>query len=263
VPPQETRPPPNLPHLKTYGLIGKSLAHSWSPAYFNGKFAREGLHDHSYRLFPLDAIEELPALIRVTPGLAGLNVTVPFKRSVMRWVQADAAAEAIGAVNTIRIRRSNGQPVLEGYNTDCDAFSDTYRSACAGHRQALVLGTGGAARAVRYALLRDGFENVDLVSRTPRAGESIGYEDLADGACMSSRTLIVNATPAGMYPATSSYPPLPYDQLGSGHLLIDLVYNPEETMFLRFGKRQGAAVINGLAMLHRQADLSWQLWDAS
>ncbi len=204
----------------------------------------------------------MPALIRDNADLAGLNVTVPFKRSVMEWVQADPTAAAIGAVNTIRIRHSAGRPVLEGYNTDCDAFSDACRSAYEGHRHALVLGTGGAARAVRYALLHDGFESVDLVSRTPRAGVSIGYEDLADGSRMASRTLIVNATPAGMHPDTSSYPPLPYERLGAGHLLIDLVYNPDETMFLRYGKRQGAAVINGLAMLHRQADLSWHIWKA-
>jgi shikimate dehydrogenase len=246
--------------MHLYGLIGYPLSHSFSRKYFTEKFQREGLADHDYQLFPLRSIEELPGLLEAHPDLLGLNVTIPYKQAVLPYLdRIDPLAEAVGAVNTIRRR---GQ-TLSGHNSDVFGFSRSLehflrragRSA-AGLR-ALVLGSGGAARAVRVALDRMGVP-ATTISRSPERGD-LTYRALGPEV-LSRHHLIVNTTPLGMAPDTGSAPPLPYEELGPRHLLFDLVYNPEETLFLRRGKSVGCKVNNGLEMLYLQAERSWDIW---
>lgn len=235
-----------------YGIIGYPLSHSFSPGYFREKFRQLGIAA-SYDAFPLEAITALPALLEQHPALRGLNVTIPYKQAVMAWLDAlDDTAAAVGAVNCIRI--DNGR--LKGYNTDCIGFLESLEPLLeAQHRQALVLGTGGAAKAVQYALQQLGIR-YKLVSRS---GGDLRYSDL-DAALVNDYKLIVNTTPLGMYPAVDACPELPYEALGPQHLLYDLVYNPEETLFLQKGKARGAVIKNGYDMLIGQAEAGWRIW---
>lgn len=238
-----------------YGIIGYPLSHSFSPGYFREKFRLLGIDD-TYDAFPLTAITELPALLEQYTGLQGLNVTIPYKQSVMAYLdELDATAEAVGAVNCIRIREGK----LKGFNTDTIGFANSLKPLLGEeHRHALVLGTGGAAKAVVYALQQLGI-TYRLVSRT--CGD-LRYEDL-NQALIESHQLIINTTPLGMYPAVDQAPDLPYNLLGPAHLLYDLVYNPAETLFLQLGKAQGAAIKNGYDMLIGQAEAGWAIWNAS
>lgn len=240
---------------KRLGLIGFPLSHSFSPGYFREKFRREGLEEWDYHPFPLCAIEELPALLEDHPELCGLNVTIPYKEAVIPFLdELDDAAAAIGAVNTIRIVQ--GRTI--GYNTDAPAFRQVLRVAGADAMPgALILGTGGASRAVAYVLAQEAIPFV-RVSRTAGEGK-ISYGEL-DAGILGSHPLIVQTTPLGMYPLTEALPPLPYHLLGQDHLLIDLIYNPPETGFLREGAARGARGLNGLKMLYLQAELSWNIW---
>lgn len=242
--------------MRQFGLIGQSLAHSWSPRWFAAYFERQGITDACYRLYEVAEVAHLRELV-ADKQLRGFNVTIPYKQAVLPLLDSlDEAARAIGAVNCVTVEGSR----LTGHNTDAPAFLDTLRPLlrpC--HTAALVLGTGGAAKAVKYALESIGID-VQLVSRTPEDHPgSISYATAV--AESARRLLIVNATPVGMFPHTDASPwptnsvPTPYQ------LRFDLVYNPEETLFLREGRLHGAAVCNGLAMLHRQAELSWTLWD--
>jgi len=241
----------------TYGLIGYPLSHSGSAAYFREKFLRESIAERQYLLFPLPDVQMLPAMLDNHPDIRGLNVTIPHKISVMQLLdEVDAAAVAIGAVNTIVVRNKDGKRFLKGFNTDMEGFLRSVDLSA--HRHALILGTGGAARAVAYALHRAGI-GYSLVSRDPRSREAIGYPDLTR-EIIEKNTLIVNATPLGMYPETGSSPAIPYHFLTPGHLLYDLVYNPPETGFMRKGRSNLAAVMNGLKMLENQAELSYTLW---
>ena len=239
-----------------YGLIGKPLTHSFSQRYFTEKFEREGLRDHRYDRFELDSTDELRALVRDTPGLRGLNVTIPFKQAVMPLLDAvDPLAAAVGAVNTIRI---DGERLI-GYNTDVEGFRQTLLPLLQGKKpRALVLGSGGASRAVAFVLKERGIK-FRVVSRSRERGD-MTY-DLVEPIVVDVCTLIVNTTPLGMHPDTASLPPIPYDAIGPKHVLIDLVYNPAETAFLREGKLRGAATANGLDMLHAQAEASWRVWN--
>lgn len=242
--------------MKVYGLIGYPLSHSFSKGFFAEKFAREGIKECMYESFPIPAIEELPALIAQQPDLEGLNVTIPYKQVVMPYLdELSPAAAQIGAVNCIRFQ--DGRRV--GYNTDAIGFKRSLEPLLKPHHnKALVLGTGGAAKAVQYVL-----ENLNipykLVSRQAGA-DTIAYEQL-DAGMMASHTLIINTTPLGMYPNVDAAPALPYEQLTYKHLLYDLIYNPPVTAFLQKGADKGATIKNGHEMLILQAEASWEIWN--
>ncbi len=249
--------------MEQYGLIGYPLGHSFSQRFFSEKFAREGLANVRYDLFPLPDIAELPALLTANPNLRGLNVTIPHKETVLRYLHdLDETARAVGAVNTIRIR--NGR--LRGFNTDVTGFEQSlqrWRTEL-GHTpipqgmHALILGTGGAAKAVAYALQKMGIAYT-FVSRSRIGPQHLSYTQLNT---LSARdfTLVVNATPAGTYPDVDACPPIPFDVLDERHLVFDLVYNPAETLLLQRAKTKGAAVKNGLEMLQLQAEAAWKIW---
>ncbi len=245
--------------MTTYGLMGCPLGHSFSAAFFAEKFRREGI-EAEYLNFEVPAVEgHLMRIIAENPYLRGLNVTIPYKQAVIPFLDemSDEARE-IGAVNVIRVRRENGHVRLKGYNSDVIGFTESLRPLLkAVHRKALVLGTGGASRAVLCGLKQLGIEAAG-VSRTLRPGV-LTYDDLTPDL-ISGMTVIVNCSPVGMYPHVEECPHLPYAALTPDHLLYDLVYNPEETRFMQLGKAQGAVVKNGLEMLHLQALASWKFW---
>ncbi len=241
-----------------FGLIGKGLSHSFSPRYFQEKFLRENLPGCSYEVFELASAGELRKLISNNPPICGLNVTVPFKSAVMSFLDAcDPVARQVGAVNTIGIRRKKGKIYLTGYNTDVWGFENS-TDAFRRFDHALVLGTGGAAKAVGWVLEKWAV-NFLMVSRSPGHAKTIGYEDLTPDLLKKFR-FIINTTPVGMFPRIGESPNLPYHLLGANHFLYDLIYNPAETRFLFQGRENGAAVLNGMRMLELQAERSWELW---
>ncbi|GAB4259797.1 MAG: shikimate dehydrogenase [Saprospiraceae bacterium] len=246
--------------MRKFGLIGFPLKHSFSVAYFDEKFRKEGVEDCSYQAFPLEDINAFRQLLDQHPSLCGLNVTIPHKEAVIPFLdELDPVAEAIGAVNCISI--VDGR--LTGYNTDSYGFLTSLhewmnRYSLTLPAGALILGTGGASKAVAYSLRKLGVD-VQFVSRRPGPG-LLTYEDL-DEEVMRQHALIVNTTPLGTWPDVDSCPPLPWDTIGRMHLLYDLVYNPPETKFLQLGRQHGAATTNGLRMLELQADRSWEIWN--
>lgn len=244
--------------MKIYGLIGYPLSHSFSKGYFAEKFAREGIKDCMYDSFPIPEIGGLPVLLEKYPDMQGLNVTIPYKEAVMPFLdELSPAAAQIKAVNCIRFK--DGRKI--GYNTDAIGFRRSLEPLLQPqHNRALVLGTGGAAKAVQYVLESLNIQ-YKLVSRQASA-DAISYEQL-DAAIMASHTLIVNTTPLGMYPNTNAAPALPYEQLTEKHLLYDLIYNPAVTSFLQQGADRGATIKNGHEMLILQAEASWEIWNYS
>lgn len=241
-----------------YGLIGYPLSHSFSKGYFAEKFEKEGIQDSYYEAFPIDSIEKLPELIEQNPNLVGLNVTIPYKEQILPYMkELGVGAKAIGAVNTVLIREEG----WFGYNSDIYGFSTSLTRAMVkqgldiGH--ALILGTGGAAKAVKYALEQAGIKAV-YVSR--RSGTDILTYDELNQNTLEQYRLIVNTTPLGMSPNVDSFPNIPYHYIGENHLCFDLVYNPKATLFLQKAQRQGAYILNGLEMLHLQAEKSWEIW---
>lgn len=241
-----------------YGLIGKSLTHSFSAAFFKQKFSKENLSGYRYDLFPLSNISQITHLINEHESLAGLNITNPYKQAVMPFLhQLDDIAAAVGAVNTVKIYRTPAGVALKGFNTDVTGFERSFPQL-ADFDNALVLGAGGAARAVGYVLKKRQIDYL-VVSRTPAGREQIAYEQVNQTLLKRFR-LIINATPLGMYPETGHLPPIPYDHLTGRHFLYDLIYNPEETRFLLEGRRRGAKTMNGGAMLTMQAEAAWHIW---
>lgn len=243
--------------MRKFGLIGKKLGHSFSKRYFSEKFEREGVVDAKYELYELPEITEFPALLAREPELVGLNVTVPYKEAVIPYLdELDESAAKIGAVNTIKIAAGK----LKGYNTDFIGFRDTliaFYPVTTGGR-ALVLGTGGAAKAVWVSLDSLGIVYTS-VSRNPRENELV-YAAITPEV-LQAYSLIINTTPLGMAPNVESAPAIPYEALSTHHFLYDLVYNPEQTLFLRQGEAAGAKIMNGLHMLYAQADAAWQIWN--
>ena len=240
-----------------FGIIGYPLSSSSSRKKFNEKFEREGI-DAVYDLFPLKHIEEFESLIR-KHRFTGMNVTIPYKEQVIPYLsKLDETAEAIGAVNTIRFEYdANGGVETCGYNTDAIGFETSLKPLLKPwHKKALILGTGGASKAVAYILKKNGIE-YRFVSRTPKEGRYT-YEDLTE-EIMAEYLLIVNCTPLGMYPP-DAFPAIPYEAIGERHLLYDLIYNPEKTLFLEKGEARGAVIKNGLEMLHGQAVAAWKIW---
>jgi shikimate dehydrogenase len=244
--------------LKAYGLIGYPLTHSFSEKYFGQKFAAENITDCTYKLYELPDITALPALLKEVPDLRGLNVTVPHKQNVLPYLDAiEPEAEKIGAVNVLKLE--NGK--VTGYNSDYQGFMQSLQNfyPLVTESQALVLGNGGAAKAVVAALHHLNIP-YKLVSRNPQPGQ-FAYPDLTPTA-LAAYSLIINTTPLGTYPQTETCPELPYASLSAYHYLYDLVYNPAETVFLRKGREAGAQTKNGYEMLVLQAEISWQIWNS-
>lgn len=242
--------------MKRFGLIGYPLTHSFSKKYFSDKFQRELIAECTYENFPLTTIEEFPALI-ISQQLNGLNVTIPYKELVIPYLQQlDETAREIGAVNTIKI--SGGK--TKGFNTDVYGFMQSIMKLLEPHHnRALILGTGGSSKAVSYGLKKMGIEN-HFVSRNPEGGEEISYNEL-DREAIRQYKIIINTTPLGMFPNVDDCPPISYEHITSSHLLFDLIYNPEETLFLKKAKEQHAKTRNGLEMLQLQAEESWRIWN--
>lgn len=242
--------------MRQFGLIGYPLGHSFSKGYFAEKFAREGIEDARYDNFELNDIAQFPSLVQSLPNLVGLNVTIPYKQAVIPYLdELDAAAQHIGAVNTIKF--ANGK--LQGYNTDYIGFRDSLKPLLKPyHTKALILGTGGSSKAVEYALGLLGIQH-RYVSREPKDGQ-LSYGQLTK-ALMQEYTLIINTTPLGMHPNVDACPDIPYQYITTKHLLYDLVYNPAETQFLAKGRAAGAVAKNGLQMLVLQAEAAWGIWN--
>lgn len=249
--------------MRKFGIIGYPLAQSASPAFFNGKFADEGI-DARYIPFEIESIEELPRILEENPELCGFNVTIPYKIDVMRYLESmsDEARE-IDAVNVVKVTRdADGKPRLIGHNSDVIGFTRSLKPLVEGkHSKALILGTGGVSKAVACSLRRLGIEFM-FVSRKAGTG-TIAYGDITK-EIMESHTLIVNCTPLGMTGhGIDLCPDIPYPMLSDRHLLYDVVYNPEETLFLRKGAEQGAATKSGYEMWYLQALASWEIWNGN
>lgn len=239
-----------------YGLIGKNISYSFSKSYFKEKFEKLGLSDHAYENFDLADIREFPELLRQT-DLKGLNVTIPYKEAVMAFLDTiDENAQKIGAVNTIKITKKG----LVGYNTDGYGFQISMKPLVKeSHRRALILGTGGASKAVAHVLEEMSIP-YGFVSRSKRH-DGFGYAQLTEEIIME-HPILVNCTPLGTYPNIHEKPDIPYHYLTANHLLYDLIYNPEKTAFLVEGERKGAVIKNGLEMLQQQAEKAWQIWNS-
>jgi len=250
-----------LKEYTLYGLIGNPLTHSFSRKYFEDKFQKESIQHVGYMNFPLDNINLLPSLLMENPTMAGLNVTIPYKKSVLEFIDIlDETAGEIGAVNTIKINRSGGKVILAGYNTDTYGFKQSLIPFLTrNEKKALILGTGGASEAVRYVLNDLGIEPL-LVTRNPGSENQLKYEDL-DHWIINDCQIIINTTPVGMYPDSENCPAIPYKALTDSHLLYDLIYNPELSRFLRKGREAGATIVNGMKMLEFQAERSWEIWN--
>lgn len=244
---------------KVFGLIGQTVSHSFSKAYFDEKFFREGLRDHHYELFPLGNIKEIETLIRDTKGLTGLNVTLPYKEQVIQFLdEVDPVAKRIGAVNVIKLKDGK----RKGFNTDSDAFHETIAKWLpqGNTMSALILGTGGSSKAVQEALKKLNIE-FKVVSREGSKGD-LTYEELEkEPKYLKENLVLINTTPLGMHPNTNSMPPIDYELITSEHFVYDLIYNPARTMFLQKAEMRGATIKNGLEMLHVQAEKSWSIWN--
>jgi len=246
--------------MDTYGLIGYPLKHSFSSSFFTKKFAEENI-DAEYKNFEIDNIDLLPQIIGSDSTLRGLNVTLPYKEKVIDFLdELDATAQAIGAVNVIKINRASDKIYLKGYNSDAIGFQESIRPLIdpAKHFEALILGTGGASKAVDYSLKDLGLDT-QFVTRSVRPG-MFTYYDLSK-EIMEEYTVIVNASPVGTFPNVEECPAIPYEFLTADHLLYDLVYNPPVTKFLELGKKQGAKTKNGQEMLELQAIAAWNIWN--
>lgn len=242
--------------MRVFGLIGYPLSHSFSKKYFTQKFEREGLAGCIYENFPIPSVDELKTILK-TPGLEGLNVTIPYKESVLSYLhEVSDDVSKIKACNCIRIR--NGK--LTGFNTDIFGFEHSLRKILNPeiHKKALILGTGGSAKAVRFVLTSMGIP-FKKVSRKPKA-DQFSYEQLT-GDLMAAYQVIINTTPLGMFPNIIEAPQIPYQFLSSNHLLFDLLYNPEKTLFLKKGEDRGAQIRNGYDMLVLQAEENWRIWN--
>jgi len=249
--------------MKKYGLIGYPLSHSFSKRYFTEKFEKENIMGSQYELFPIENIDALPTLLKENQELCGLNVTVPHKIGVLNYLdRVESGAKAAGAVNCIRIGQKNVNAkhdfMLEGYNTDIYGFEMSLKPLLKEyHDEALVLGDGGAAKAVKCVLEELGIR-YKLVTRKPAPGNLL-FNELKPHH-IARHKLIINTTPVGMSPNIDECPPVPYEAITGEHLLYDLIYNPAETLFLKKGAEKGAVIKNGYEMLVLQAEKSWEIW---
>lgn len=261
--------------MRLFGLIGFPLSHSFSEKYFAEKFQREGIKDALYKAFPITDISLVPDLIKSHPDLRGFNVTIPYKEQIIPLLdELDETARVVGAVNCVVLTSPHSPvsplptPILTGYNTDVHGFRQSLKPFLASHHErALILGTGGAAKAVEYVLRTIGVECVFVTRHLERSREAgfqgktlLTYADLNEHV-MAMCKLIVNCTPVGTFPNENAAPEIPYEFVTEHHFLYDLVYNPAETEFIRSGKAKGALTLNGLDMLKMQAEEAWRIWN--
>jgi shikimate dehydrogenase len=246
--------------MRKFGLIGYPLGHSFSKRYFAEKFIREKISDCQYENYPLTSIDLLDELIYNNSDIYGLNVTIPYKSAVIKYLDfIDEQALAIGAVNVLKLRRFNGKVISKGYNTDIDGFRNSIFPYLGENvKNALVLGTGGGAKAVCYVLRKLAIKitSADII----RLDGVLDYSEITDNILINNQ-LIVNTTPLGMFPDILSKPDLNYNCLNNDHILFDLVYNPELTSFLKIGQEQGCTIISGIKMLYGQAERAWEIWN--
>lgn len=247
--------------MDKFGLIGYPLGHSFSINYFNQKFEDEGI-DAIYENFEISTIDLLPEVINSNPELKGLNVTIPYKQQVIPYLDTvSPEARAIGAINVIKVVHHGGNTILKGYNSDVIGFTRSIEPMLEKyHKKALILGTGGASKAVDFGLRSLGLETV-FVSRSEK-NNTIQYKDIT-AETVREYNVIVNCTPIGMYPNTEECPDMPYEALDSKNILYDLIYNPDKTLFMKKGAERGANVKNGLEMLLLQAFASWEFWNGN
>lgn len=246
--------------MNLYGLIGYPLGHSFSQKYFTDKFLKEGFTACEYRNFEIPDVTLVKDIVSAHSNLKGFNVTIPYKETILPLLdEIDQEAAVIGSVNCVKILADGS---LKGFNTDAYGFYHSIKPFLENkYERALILGTGGSSKAVSYVLGRLGLK-VFHATRKPSQAHHIHYNDLsADN--MKHFPLIINTTPLGMFPNTDACPAIPYEAIGASHFLYDLIYNPEETLFLKKGKTQGAQTANGLLMLQLQAEKSWQLWHSN
>lgn len=244
--------------MNLYGLIGHPLTHSFSKKYFSDKFENNHITNCFYELFDIDNIKKITELLKSHPNLKGLNVTIPYKEKIIPFLsELNPEAKKIGAVNTIKIEDKK----LIGYNTDYYGFKQSLKPFIEiTHERALILGTGGASKAVFHALNDLNIQCL-FVSRNPKNENEISYDDVNEYV-LKYHQIIINTTPIGTFPNVNDKPNLEYEYITSGHLLYDLVYNPEQTQFLTEGKLKGAIILNGLQMLKLQAEKSWEIWNS-
>ena len=244
--------------MNKLGLLGKDISYSFSRTYFKKKFENENIKNTSYENFDIDNIDLFPSIIKNTKGLKGLNVTIPYKEQVIPFLdKVNKKAKAIGAVNTIRITKTGK---LVGYNTDCYGFKKTLKPFIKSHhKKALILGTGGASKAIAYTLDEMGI-TYQYVSRKLSDGVGFSYKTLTEDD-ISDNQIIINATPLGTFPNIEDCPNIPYHAINEKHILFDLIYNPEETKFLKLGNKNRATTINGFLMLEFQAEKAWSIWN--
>lgn len=242
------------------GLIGYPLGHSFSKNYYLAKFKKENIDNVQYDLYPIEHIDQFPYIFKQEQSFRGFNVTIPHKQTVIPYLhELSEDASIMNAVNCITISYKDGQAILKGYNTDAYGFQKSLEPLLLPkHQQALVLGNGGAAKAVFHSLNQLGIP-YKVVSRNKETGD-LTYENLND-KLISEHQLIINCSPVGTFPNIDNCPNIPYDAIGENHLLYDLIYNPEETLFLKKGKERGATTKNGYEMLLLQAEKNWEIWN--
>lgn len=245
--------------MDKYGLIGYPLVHSFSISYFNEKFKNENI-DAVYENYEIPTIEQLPEILDTTPELRGLNVTIPYKEKVISYLDSlSPEASEIGAVNVIKVEHKGKKTILKGFNSDVVGFTRSIEPILEPyHKKALILGTGGASKAIEFGLKSLRLETLK-VSRTHKKDGVITYDEVTP-EIIKEYNVIVNCTPCGMFPHSDECPNLPYEAMDNHNLLYDLIYNPDETLFMTKGKAQGATVKNGLEMLLLQAFVSWEMW---
>ena len=237
--------------MRTFGLIGKNLSHSFSARYFNEKFYKERITDAEYLNFEINDISKFTHLIK-TQKFSGLNVTIPYKESIIPFLdELTEDAETIGAINTIQFKDNK----LIGHNTDIVGFKQSISPILDGRKSALILGDGGAAKAIKL-----GLKQLNISFKIVARKDSFKYSDISTQD-IDCNKIIINTTPLGMFPNTESYPKIPYKKLTEKHLLFDLIYNPSDTLFLKYGREQKSQIKNGLEMLQIQAEASWNIWN--
>ncbi len=247
---------------KKFGLIGFPLEHSFSKGYFTAKFSKESIDDCRYENFPMENLSGFRRFIDEEKNIIGLNVTIPHKIGVMEYLdKIDDNSRLIGSINTIKIIRGNKLELI-GYNTDVLGFMMALKPQLRPtHNKALILGNGGSSKAVRFVLKNLGIDFL-IVTRNPKNPDEISYGQLNVNHIRFHK-LIINTTPLGMWPEVTGFPEIDYDGISNEHLLFDLIYNPEMTIFLQKGKEKGAMISNGLSMLHQQAEASWKIWNGN
>jgi shikimate dehydrogenase len=241
---------------KKFGLLGRNISYSFSKGYFTEKFNELGLQDHSYVNFDVPKIEDIKTIVETTPDLVGFNITIPYKEAIFPYLtEIDSKAQAIGAINVVKVQK-NG---LKGYNTDVIGFERSIAPHLGKqHQKALILGTGGASKAVAFALKSLGL-SYQFVSRT--SGENKWSYDQLNQDIIKEYTVIVNCTPLGTYPNVENKPDLPYEHITKDHLVYDLIYNPPTTSFMKYAQEKGATALNGHLMLKLQAEAAWEIWN--